>query len=521
MQGPAIRIAKQKGYRVVLADGNPDAVEIPHADEFFHVDLKDMEGLTRVAKTIPGLAGVFTAGTDFSASVAWVASRLELPGIPYEAALNASDKARMRTVLRDAGVPIPAFVYGDKNDDPIALSTQILSQRRIKTSPLFPLVVKPVDNMGARGCRMARNPAELALAWADAIVFSKTGRVIIEDYIDGPEFSIDSLMHDGKMVVRGIADRHVFFEPFFVEMGHTMPSAYNDEVLAEVLAVFKRGVRALGITLGAAKGDMKYGREGAQVGEIAARLSGGYMSGWTYPYSSGIEVTAEAIDLACGVVPEFATSSIDHVCVERACISIPGVVREIANLNDAKAIPGVREIFLRVKPGDTVKFPSNNVEKCGNFIAADANRLAAEAAAGQSARSLLIRLRANHPETAAFLARTGTTANPLCESWPPDAYPDIPSLLLGIVSAMPDIMRLEKPVRTVSIAPLQGIFSLSDTDWQGRTLKESVDGLCSLTGASVGIEGDIVLGRVFWQALFRGGYQGAAYVVDTLLAEHA
>ena len=73
MQAPAIRIAKEMGWKVVCADGNPHAPAASHADRFLHIDLKDLEGLESAARNLrdcEGLNGVLTAGTDFSASVA-------------------------------------------------------------------------------------------------------------------------------------------------------------------------------------------------------------------------------------------------------------------------------------------------------------------------------------------------------------------------------------------------------------------------------------------------------------------
>ncbi|MCL1931667.1 MAG: hypothetical protein FWF55_07615, partial [Treponema sp.] len=112
MQGPAIRIARELGLCAVAADGNPDAPCASMADRFAHIDLKDKEGIEAFARSLQndgGLAGIMTAGTDFSATVAWVAERLGLPGIPYEAALNASDKARMRSCFDKARLPSPPF----------------------------------------------------------------------------------------------------------------------------------------------------------------------------------------------------------------------------------------------------------------------------------------------------------------------------------------------------------------------------------------------------------------------------
>lgn len=509
MQGPAMRIARQKGYRVHVADGNAAAPLAAQADEFHHVDLKDKEGLAAAASRIEGLAGVFTAGTDFSASVAWVAERLGLPGIPYETALDASDKARMRARLEARGVPVPAYISGTAADNPETLAQAV--------GPL-PLVVKPVDNMGARGCRLARSLPELWEAWLEAVRYSRSGRAIIEAYLDGPEFSIDALVHNGELVLRGVADRLVVFAPFFVEMGHTMPTAYGPEVVDEVVAVFKAGVAALGIRNGAAKGDIKYTRSGAYVGEIAARLSGGYMSGWTYPYASGIQPTAEAIDLACGVEPSFSRPDRSLVCSERAWISIPGTVASVHGLEAAAARACVTDVFPRARPGDRVVFPCNNVEKCGNILAVAPSLVEADTAAEAAARSIHIRLVPGDASTAAFLRGEGTMPGPDGSVWPPVAFSGISSMTLSSLAKMPDMLRTSPGAASLSIAPLRGMAEEQALDWQGRSVAEALEAVAALTGATIGLHGVQVFGAAFWRAFIRGGYQAGVWVIDSVVS---
>lgn len=516
MQGPAIRIARRKGYAVHAADGNPKAACVGEADVFHLVDLKDKAGLEKAARTIKNLAGVFTAGTDFSASVAWVAERLGLPGISHEAALDASDKSRMRARLKAAGVPVPGFASGGSEDDPLTLSASV--------APL-PLVVKPVDNMGARGCRLARTVPELKDAWRDAVASSRTGRAIVEEYLDGPEFSLDALVRNGRIELRGIADRIIVFEPFFVELGHTIPTAYGDDVIGAVVRVFKAGAEALGIRDGAAKGDIKFTRKGAFVGEIAARLSGGYMSGWTYPYSSGVEPTAEAIDIACGVESDWALPTKDLVCAERAWISITGTVAEVVG-PQGPGMPGpedfaraslaeIKEVFPRAGKGDKVVFPANNVEKCGNVLAVSDDRGKAERCAEMACRAILLRLVEEDSGTAAFLRGEGRIAGPDGSVWPPAAFDSLSAMTRAATEKLPDYLKAAVGVGTVTIAPLPGIELETAVDWQGRTIGEALEAVRKLCGASIGTAGDTVLGRSFWKAFFMGGYQAGAWVVDT------
>jgi biotin carboxylase len=547
MQGPAIRIAREMGLFAVALDADPRAPWVSLADRFEQIDLKDKEGIEAFARSLKsngGLSGIMTAGTDFSASVAWVAERLGLPGIPYEAALNASDKQRMRSCFEKAGVPSPAFTILTGTPGNKADSVDFLPFP-------YPVVVKPVDNMGSRGCRRVDSPSELGAAVGDALGFSRSGRVIVESYMDGPEFSVDAIVYHGEITICGLADRHIFFPPYFIEMGHTMPTRFPPEQQRALLDTFAQAVRSLGIagenSSGAAKGDVKLSSQGPMIGEVAARLSGGYMSGWTYPYASGVEPVRAAIQMAVGRRPEGLSPSRSWTCAERAFISIPGRVRSIQGLEEAKAVPGVRDIFFRVEPGKEVRFPENNVTKCGNVLAAAPGREEAAGAAEKAVRSILIRLETPNAETRAFLEGSGLRDSGGSALFPPDAFP-LSAELRSALEKLPDPAPAGKfPAlagnRDLSLVPFPEFLSSGLEDYAGRGAAESLDTVRRITGLPLplagreigdpsGHAGDDVhgaavghagghavggeLGRAFWKALIRGGYQGAVYFLDNL-----
>lgn len=507
MQGPAIRFAKERGLFAVVVDGDPSAPCAGLADRFVRIDLKDKEGIESLARELAAggrLAGIMTAGTDFSATVAYAAERLGLPGISYETALDASDKERMRRRFKDAGVPSPDFlVLRSVPDSSFSLPFP------------YPAVVKPVDNMGSRGCRRADDPAALAVAVADALRYSRSGRAIVEEYMEGPEFSVDALVHKGEISLCGLADRHIFFPPYFIEMGHTIPSALPAEQSSRLLEVFYRGVRALGIADGAAKGDVKLTAKGPMIGEIAARLSGGYMSGWTYPYASGVEPTRGALSIALGEKPAGLEPVRNWTCAERAFISIPGTVAALRGTEAARAVPGVKDLFLRVGEGSAVRFPENNVSKCGNVIAALPGRAEAVAAAERAARDVLIRLAAPDDATDAFLADPGGP-------FPPDAYA-LDTELRAALDALDEGSPMPAGAGgEPALHPFPEFLASSCTDYVGRSVGEGLEAVRALTGLRLPIldsesaraESRPLFGRSFWRAFVRGGYQGAAYLVD-------
>jgi biotin carboxylase len=480
------------------------------ADHFEQIDLKDKEKIEAFARSLQSSSerlGIMTAGTDFSANVAWTAEKLGLPGIPYEAALNASDKSRMRSCFKEASVPSPDFIT-------------ITDAGVFDNLPLpFPLVVKPVDNMGSRGCQRADNVEEFRKAAQDAICFSRSGRAIVETYMEGPEFSVDAIVYKGKITICGLADRHIFFPPYFVEMGHTMPTVIENEKQEAMLDAFCAGVRALGLagkkSVGAAKGDIKLTPNGPMIGEIAARLSGGYMSGWTYPYSSGVQPIKAAILAVMGREPDSLVPVKTWTSAERAFISIPGTVKSITGKEEAKNQAYIKDLFMRVNEGSTVSFPENNVTKCGNVIAAAPNREKAVAAAEAAARSILLRLDPADQATADFLSREGTGDS----SFPPDAFL-INNEIKTALSQTPEFP-LPASVSEAAIVPFPALTSSGLKDYAGRTIGQTLEAVRSLTSfplpeSSEKAENKEMLGRSFWAALIRGSYQGAVYYIDNL-----
>ena len=523
MQKPAIESAKKLGYRAVVVDGNPRAVSAPLADRFEPIDLKDKDALLRLADELNAgecpLAAVFTAGTDFSANVAYVAEHCGLKSHSYEASLNASDKVRMRACFSRSGVPSPAF--RELADDILPAEQNDL---------VFPKVIKPVDNMGGRGCRKVRDASELQGAVKEAIRNSRTGRAILEDFMDGAEFSIDAIVWNGSLTITGFADRHIYYPPYFIEMGHTMPSSYDERIRLELIATFALGIQALGLTHGVAKADIKYTAKGPMIGEIAARLSGGYMSGWTYPYASGCNLTEQALLVALGKNPDYILQNRQplpwrphvslsdrnqpfdlydlpcrQVSAERAWVSIPGNVASVTGLDEAAKLAFVRDVLPRTAAGDRVDFPRNNVQKCGNVIALAPTHGEAVETACKAIQKITLRLTAPNLQTESFL-RGETEAGE--HGFPPPAFP----AALAAYEENPCAPSEEIPAESAAadfLPPAVKPFLESERDWNHGTISCVLRRFDEIHANHYAMNAD-----AFWRALLRGSIQGALYMAD-------
>lgn len=522
MQGPAIKAAKELGYKAVVVDANENAVCVKDADLFEKVDLKDRNGLLKFAQKINDsdspLAAVFTAGTDFSANAAYVAQSLSLYSHSYEACLNASDKVRMRSCFAKEGVPSPNFEEVDLK----RLSELLEMANRGELN--FPKVIKPVDNMGGRGCRLVRSKEELEHSVTTAIKNSRTSRAIFEDYMEGPEFSIDAIVYKGTLTITGFADRHIYYPPYFIETGHTMPSLKDEKIKNELIATFSLGIKALGLTCGVAKADIKYTKNGPMIGEIAARLSGGYMSGWTFPYSSGCFLTKEALKVALGIEPDFIIQNrtriewcphpsvaekaqpfelfelkSKQVSAERAWLSIPGKIKRVEGLKEAGNVNFVKNVLSRNKAGDEVSFPRNNVEKCGNVITQAENHEKAVEAAYNALNKITLILELNNKSTQEFLQGSELVDE---KGFPPSAF--------DIKVDWTKVLDIPQGQKIADFIP-QEIESVQDEcrDWNHCTFRQIIERFDSICP-----EHSLLSGKKFWQAALRGSIQGMLYFAE-------
>ncbi len=360
-QVPAIKTAKSMGLKVVVTDYNREAEGMLLADFPIEVSTRNINLTVNAAKQFHSacpLAGVMTVGTDASQTVAAVADALNLPGIPFEVAERATDKIKMRQRLRKKRVPVPDF-------RPIWTLDEV--HRAVEEMSL-PLVIKPCDNMGARGVKKIQAADDLMSAFREAKEASISGKLIIEEYMEGPELSLDALVFDGRIEVTGIADRIIERSPYFVELGHTLPSNLPDAQQKAAADLFKDAIRALGIDLGAAKGDIKITPEGPKVVEIAARLSGGWMSTYTYPLATGVNLIKATIQVVLGETPDNLKPKKSLVAVERALVPPPGKILSIQGVDEARKIKGVKEVILMKEAGDISEELRSNMGKVGYMI---------------------------------------------------------------------------------------------------------------------------------------------------------
>jgi biotin carboxylase len=378
-QVAAIAAAKAKNIRTIVLDMNPKADGRALADEFHLVSTRDRDALLTFAKSYPGkIDGVMTIASDIPHMVAAVAEVLGARHIPVQVAELCVHKLHMKEKLRQGGVNVPLF----------ARIASLPDLKAFVTQAGFPVVIKPVDNSGARGVQRLTREMDIAQALDYSRGFAYGGEVLAEKFITGLQISTEGLMHDGVFHCTGFADRNYArlddAVPFMVEDGGDIPTILNGRDKKLVEAEFEKAARALGIDWGPAKGDMIFGDDGkAYVIEIAARLSGGNFCYDKVPWSTGVDIVDILVDMAVGhpVDPARFEPTRDFATSQRYFFPMPGTIKDIRGLATAQALPHIRKVDVWAKAGDAVAAAENHPSRVGYVISCAPTREEAVAAA--------------------------------------------------------------------------------------------------------------------------------------------
>jgi len=362
LQLPAIKKAKEKGYLVAAADRDPNAVGIAYADKYYQTSTTDIDGILQAATEFQA-DGIMTLATDMPMrAVANAAFKLGLPGILPEVALRATDKGEMIKAFKDNGVASPWFY----------IAADEKSLREVIDLALYPCIMKPVDNSGSRGVILLLRREQIE----DSYIYSKSqsrgGGVIIEEYMQGHEVSVETMTANSTTKILAITDKLTTGPPHFVELGHSQPSLLPVEVQKQIEELALKAVEAVGIDIGPAHIEIMITEDGPMMIELGARMGGDCITTHLVPFSTGIDMVGSTIDLLTGnmtdIIPTLNMgSAIRYFKVPKGrIISIDGVEK-------AKGIEGVREIILMKTIGDEVRNIQSSTDRVGFVVAQGEN----------------------------------------------------------------------------------------------------------------------------------------------------
>ncbi len=369
----SIMAAKEMGCKVIVTDKNQDAEGFKNADFFEAVDITNIQASIEVAKKyhIDGVVAVNDFGVQTAAAIA---ESLSLPGIGSDVAKYATSKAWMRRIWEEADVPSAKFEIIHSVKD---------AYEAVDRLGMWPLIVKPADSRGgaSRGVSKIQEIAQLKNAVEFAQSFYESNEVVIEEFLDGIEHSMETLTCDGVTHVLAVSDKVKTPPPYRVDQSVIYPTIYQGPELQKIHEAAISAVKALGIKLGAAHVEMCSTKDGPRLFELGARCGGGGTPDPIIPYLTGVEMFKEVVRMALGEKPQHLEPLYTKGCIYRFLMPKPGIVKEIIGLEEVKQWEGILDCEVLIKEGETIREVKTGGDRAGFVIAGADDRANAVALA--------------------------------------------------------------------------------------------------------------------------------------------
>jgi biotin carboxylase len=359
-----VRRARQLGLETWVTDWSPSALARDAADHFEPIDLKDRDATLALARDAR-IDGVLTAADVGVPTAAHIAERLGLSGHSPRLAEYATNKFAMRQRSESLGIACPRYRRARSVADALAA---------IDVAGL-PAIVKPVDNCSSRGVRWIDRTTEVAPAVEHALASSRCGEVLIEQFLTGTEGSIEALVENGRTTILGICDKTKSRLPDRYDLELRYPGAYDVDVWDDLASQARRIADGFEVAHGILHIEFLVAHDTRTVYliEFAIRGCGSKVATHLMPVLTGVDVVRILIRQAVGLPVQIEPSRQRHGALH--FLMFPrGRVRAVRGVEAAKRIPGVVDVCVERRPGESIEEVHDGRNRPGHVLVCGATR---------------------------------------------------------------------------------------------------------------------------------------------------
>ena len=363
LQTFVIKKAKELGYYVCCVDANPNAEGFFYADDFKAINITDKQECLLYAKQ-KKIDGVMTAATDYGVlTTSYIAEALNLRGNTMKSSLLIKDKYQVRKRLFKLKVDDAKPAYEISN---------VRELDSIQDAIHYPVMVKPCDGSGSRGASKVETVLELYNAVENAISSSLSGRAVIESFIVGEEYGVESLVCDNQIRVMGVMKKKMTYPPYYAELGHQIPSGFSEMFENKIKDTVKRAILALGITFGAVNMDLLITKDGKiYIIDVGARMGGNLIGSHIIQAGTGVDYLGNLIKATMGDLTDFHPQEAKSV-VTRLLALTPGKILALPAFKKLEQKYGVI-IEHHLSVGKAINEYRTNLDGCGYIVATAEN----------------------------------------------------------------------------------------------------------------------------------------------------
>ena len=358
-QRTLIQSAKQLGFRTIVIDPNPEAAARTEADIFKVIDTKDKAGTIALTKKY-NIKGIVTCQMENPLFLmAEIAEEMGYIFPTKESIIKARNKWLMKQCFLENTVPC---------SEGVLIKAGIDIRLKDLKGLLFPFVIKPLDSFSSRGVYKVNNIEEIQLYINNSRQFSSNGDIIIEEFLDGPEVSVESVTQNGITEVIQITDKAITPYPTTVEMAHVQPSNHKPEIQVALKTIVRKAIRSLGLDNCATHSEVKITDSGVKVVEVGARLGGDYITSHLVPLSAGVNIEAAAINISMGKIPDIERKETKGSAIRYLNLPSGKKVMRIGNWKEILNKPYIKHALIMVKKDEIISPITDSAKRKGFVI---------------------------------------------------------------------------------------------------------------------------------------------------------
>lgn len=380
----AIKAAEKLNFFTVLLTKKTKFIEerntFPDVHQMIFTDINDYDNIIttieKLNKSGKNIKGIFSFIDPFVYLAARLSEKFCSNIVSTEAIYRMENKILTRNVLKDLPISLNYLIY--KPTEP--LSSFLKENKKIN----FPLIVKSPKSTGSKDVLLVKNKNQLILSIQSLLKKLPNEEILLEEYIDGPQYLVEILVQNGKVHIIAVIEQEITLFERFIVTGYSLLGQVDKKLYNSLFNTVNSIIQAFNMENGACHLELRNINDVWKLIEINPRISGGAMND-IIEIGHGINLVQETIQLMLGNKPSLNKKHYKYVYTHYLTVKSKGKLIRVTGKNRSSKYPGVEKVYIKPKKGTILKPPTSMGHRYGYVLAAsyfktEAKKIALEAA---------------------------------------------------------------------------------------------------------------------------------------------
>ncbi|MED0876622.1 ATP-grasp domain-containing protein [Bacillus mobilis] len=365
----AIKAAEKLNFFTVLLTKKTKFIEerstFPDVHQMLFTDINDYDNIITTIEKLKesgkNIKGIFSFIDSFVHMAARLSEKFCSHNVSTEAIYRMENKILTRNVLKDLPISLNYSIY--KPTQP--LPSFLKENKKIN----FPLIVKSPKSTGSKDVFLVKNKNQLILSMQSLLKKLPNEEILLEEYVDGPQFLVEILVQNGKVHIIAVIEQEITLFERFIVTGYSLLGQVDKGLYNSLFNAVNSVIQAFNMKNGACHIELRRINNDWKLIEINPRISGGAMNDMI-EVGHGINLVQETIQLMLGNKPSLNKKRHKYVYTHYLTVKSKGKLIRVTGKNRSSKYPGVEKVYIKPKKGTVLKPPTSMGHRCGYVLAA-------------------------------------------------------------------------------------------------------------------------------------------------------